>query len=382
MGSRKSTNNDTNDRPFRFYDNRQKYLAFINTTNEKWKIAKRVSQELQYLEPVPPALRVFDAGMGDATVLTNLMRSMHRNLPTMPFLFVTKEISLEDVRISLEKFPDRFVEHPSTVIVITNMNYSEAPSLQIENNDSGISLNWKEVSLEGDSSYGYDEQLRDLDSFLIDAWKVKSSKKTGNPIYIKPSVLVLYRKDYSFLLDNVIPRLGQKLNGYDLIIASQPWRARINIDFKVNKVLMPLSSSLSSKGRLLVIQSYGQDPSLEMVREVWPDEDPFKVHRKELIQVFKNKLKDETKNFEFFSTTDDESLFRYDMHVLPDELHYSIGTSTLFAAWNASIYVNQIEDERLEQILQSSYYLEPALKILKKYNGLWFNDESFVISKK
>jgi hypothetical protein len=27
-------------RPFRFYDNRQKYLAFINTCNEKWKIVE------------------------------------------------------------------------------------------------------------------------------------------------------------------------------------------------------------------------------------------------------------------------------------------------------------------------------------------------------
>jgi hypothetical protein len=27
--------------PFRFYDNRQKYLAFVNTTNEKSAIARR-----------------------------------------------------------------------------------------------------------------------------------------------------------------------------------------------------------------------------------------------------------------------------------------------------------------------------------------------------
>src|SRR5690606_22239490 len=55
------------DRPFRFYDNRQKYLAFVNTTNEKWKVAERATRELALLKPRPPALRVFDAGMGDAT---------------------------------------------------------------------------------------------------------------------------------------------------------------------------------------------------------------------------------------------------------------------------------------------------------------------------
>ncbi|HEY5567046.1 MAG TPA: hypothetical protein VIM81_07355, partial [Gammaproteobacteria bacterium] len=51
----------TYDRPFRFYDNRQKYLAFVNTTNEKRKVAERASRELAQLRPRPPALRVFDA---------------------------------------------------------------------------------------------------------------------------------------------------------------------------------------------------------------------------------------------------------------------------------------------------------------------------------
>ena len=53
--------------------------------------------------------------MGDATVLARLMRSVHRYFPTVPLLGVAKEISLEDVRLGLEKMPDRFHEHPHTV---------------------------------------------------------------------------------------------------------------------------------------------------------------------------------------------------------------------------------------------------------------------------
>ena len=62
------------DKNFRFYDNRQKYLLFVNTCSEKWVVADRVSMELANLHPHPPGLRIFDAGVGDGTVLTRVMR--------------------------------------------------------------------------------------------------------------------------------------------------------------------------------------------------------------------------------------------------------------------------------------------------------------------
>src|SRR6202521_4578566 len=52
-------------RNFRFFDNRQKYLLFVNTCSEKWEIAGRVGLELANIHPRPPAVRVFDAGVGD-----------------------------------------------------------------------------------------------------------------------------------------------------------------------------------------------------------------------------------------------------------------------------------------------------------------------------
>ncbi len=370
------------DRPFRFYDNRQKYLAFVNTTNEKRKVAERAARELSLLRPRPPALRVFDAGMGDGTVLSHVMRAMHRRFPIAPFFIVGKEISLEDVRLSLDKLPDRFIEHPASVIVITNLYYAEAPWLRPRSVKSAAALNWREVALEGDSAFEYGEQLAGLDSFLVDGWQVKASEKTGNPMYVRPSVLVIYRKDHSFLLDDVIPEPGKVAGEYDLALASQPWRARMTAEFKVQKVLAPLVRSLGPSGRLLAVQSCGEDPALELVRRVWPDEDPFKVNRHELIKVLREELGRDTRNYNFVAGSDAKSIFRYEMHTLPSEVQQSIGTSTLFAAWNASIYVNQIEDERLESVLGTNDYLQHTAEILKKYKGLWFNDESFVVSRK
>src|SRR5262245_55947730 len=68
---------DDPQRNFRFFDNRQKYLLFVNTCSEKWVIANRVTLELANIHPRPPAVRMFDAGVGDGTVMLRALRAMH-----------------------------------------------------------------------------------------------------------------------------------------------------------------------------------------------------------------------------------------------------------------------------------------------------------------
>ncbi len=375
--------NPIDDRPFRFYDNREKYLAFVYTCNEKWKVAERAVQELAHIRPQPPSLRLYDAGVGDGTVLSHLMRAMHRRYPTIPFFIVGKEISLEDVRLTLEKLPDRFIEHPASVIVVTNLYYAESPWLMPNDVNKAAALNWMEVGLQGSSAHEFGEQLRGLDADLVDGWQVKASEKSGNPMYVRPSVLVMFREDHRFLLDDVIPRRGQAAGGdYDLVLASQPWRARMNADFKVRHVLSPLTRSLRPGGRLLTVQSWGNDPGLELVQRIWPEEDPFRVDRHELVKTLKASLGKAAQNYNFNVGSDDKAVFRYRMHTLPTEISEAIGTSTLFAAWNAAIYVGQIEDERLEPVVSSGEYLDATADVLHKHNGIWFNDESFVVARK
>ncbi len=368
--------------PFRFYDNRQKYLAFVNTCNEKSAIGRRATQELSHIRPMPPALRIFDAGMGDATVLSRLMRSVHRTFPTVPLLVVAKEISLEDVRLGLEKMPDRFYEHPATVLVVTNLNYAEAPRLMPRDTQLAAALNWQEVRLTGNSSHEYGEQIEELSSTISYGWQTKPSSKSGNPIYTRPSVLVIYREDHKFLLDSVIPKPGRIFESYDLIVASQPWRARMSAEFKAQKVLAPLTRSLAPGGRLLAIQSAGKDPALEIIQKLWPGENPFQVDRHQLLAALKTELGRDARDYTLTALPDDKAIFRYDMHTLPSEIAERIGTSTLFAAWNAAIYVNQIEDERLDAVVTNGAYLEATQAVLQKYGGLWFNDETFVVTRR
>ena len=368
-------------REFRFFDNREKYLLFVTTCSEKWAIAGRVGRELNLIAPSPPALRLFDAGMGDATVLTLVMRDLHRRYPTVPFFIVGKEISLEDVRLSLEKMADRFFEHPATVLVVTNMHYSEAPWLKPRKPAAAEALKWWEVPLEGDTAHDFDRQLKALQHVLHDGWQTRTSERTGNPIYVQPSALVLYRADQEFALDRVLPSRGGIDGDYDIVLASQPYRARLPAEAKVRNVLAPLARALGPGGRMVVVQGTGRDPGMEIIHRIWPDENPFTTPAEQLVAALVETMSAERPELRFETQPGEDSLFKFHLHALPSEVTSNIGTSTLLAAWNAAVYVAQIDDAQLTGALADGGYLEATREVLLKYGGLWFLDESFVVSR-
>lgn len=369
---------------FRFYDNRQKYLMFVNTCSEKWVVGERVAGELDRLRPRPPALRFFDAGMGDGTVLARVMRAMHQRFPRFPFYIAGKEISLEDIRLTLDKMPDRFLEHPETVLAITNISYADAPWLAPTKPSARAAVNWKVAPLRGSTTAEFEREILALQPFLAESWRTTISERTGLLVPETPTVLILYREDCRFLLDRVIPDREQTRADFDLILASQPFRLRAPTKFKAERVLAPLARALRPGGRLLGIHSAGMDPGLEIIQHVWPGEDPFTTSRNGLLEATRCALGDDASDFCFDVLPPSEALFRYAMHTLPDEIDAtgaSIGTSTLLAAWNAATYVAQIEDERLAQAMENSAYLDATRAVLRKHGELWFNDESYVIAR-
>jgi hypothetical protein len=326
---------------------------------------------------------VFDAGVGDGTVLLRVMRAMHDRFPHTPFYVVGKEISLEDVRLALQKMSDRFFEHPATVLVLTNFAYADAPWLAVKSLSAASSMVWHEVPLSGDSAYRFEQQITDLVPFLSQNWKAGVSPKTGNPVYERPVVLVLYREDHKFLLDPIIPRPGGTVANYDLVIASQPYRARAPLEFKAKRVIAPLAKALGPGGRLIAIHSHGNDPGMDIIERIWPGDNPFIHDRHQIMKAVKHELGPAGRDLNFNAYADNRSLFRYDMHTLPSEISdQSIGTSTLFAAWNAAIYVAQVEDDRLGEVVADGRYLESTRDVLREHGALWFYDESYVISRR
>ena len=197
-------------------------------------------------------------------------------------------------------------------------------------------------------------------------------------------VLVLYPKEQRYILDPVIPRREAAEQGlaaaYDFIVAAQPYRSRLQAETKVAYVLEPLCRALAPGGRLIGIQSTDKGPGMDIVRSLWPDDTPFPTSRHELIKVLSKALKGR-RDLAFDPLSDADSLFRFHLRVMPSEVGESIGTSTLLAAWNAAIYVAQIPDDRLREVLSKGRYVDVVCDVLRRHGGLWFTDESFVVTR-
>tara|TARA_Y100001936_G_C15914687_1_gene580584 strand:- start:19 stop:975 length:957 start_codon:yes stop_codon:yes gene_type:complete len=318
--------------------------------------------------------------MGDGSLLMSVMKQLHQKMPNIPFLVSTKEISMEDVRLGLEKLPDRFVEHKNTVFVISNLNYVESTSLKSNDPKKQKKMNWKVVKLKGNSSLDFSNQLRKLnDDFLAKKWQIERNPKSGNPTYKEPSVIIIYRKDQEFVLKKIIPKKQNGKNYFDLIIASQPYRSRISAEKKVKYVINPMINSLSKKGKLVVVHACGNDPANQIIKKVWPNENPFPSLYSSISRYIKDNTNREILKDLIFKKNKE---FKYVLRALPNEISGGIATSVIFSAWNAAVYVNQITDEQIFKAEKSKNYQKIVQKIINRYKGLYFKNEIFVIEKK
>ena len=363
---------------FRFFDSRQKYLLFVTTTNEKAIIAEKISPIIKKLNPQKTALKIFDAGLGDGTLLMNVLRDCHRIFPDIPFIVVGKEVSMEDVRLTIEKLPDRFVEHPNMVFVFNNLHYNESTSLKSLNTKKINSTVWETISLNGNTSYDFNNQLNKLEPILEKNWQVEKNPKNGNTTYKNPSVIVIHRDDQKIQLNNIIPRINDERLYFDLIIASQPYRSRISEKQKVNYVIKPMIEALNDNGKLIITHSCGDDPSMELVNKIWPNDNPFPTLGNKIIEYLNNNISKDILNSLTFHNP---KIFKYHLRSLPNEIENSISTSLIFSAWNNINYVCQINEENIKIAEKDGKYHKLLSEILKKNDGLYFNDEMLLIEK-
>ncbi len=76
---------------------------------------------------------------------------------------------------------------------------------------------------------------------------------------------------------------------------------------------------------------------------------------------------------------DANALFTYHLHAMPNEVANRLSMSTAMAAWNAAVYVAQVDDFCISQAMQDNEYMEITNDVVVRNGGLWFQDESFVV---
>ena len=108
-----------------FFDSRDKYLSFINSTNEKSKIAFEIATYLKKTKIKGDAFKIFDAGTGDGTIISTLLSAVHDKFPEDPIIVVGKEISIDDINALLSYLGYRFYEHKNLVFCVTNVSYQD-----------------------------------------------------------------------------------------------------------------------------------------------------------------------------------------------------------------------------------------------------------------
>jgi hypothetical protein len=117
--------------------------------------------------------------------------------------------------------------------------------------------------------------------------------------------------------------------------ASRNYRARAPLAFKAACVIAPLAAALGPGGRLRSSRRCGPATIRSFTTAI------------KILKAVKHELGPAARDLNSNAYADNRSLFRHEMHTLPSEIADAIGTSTLFAAWNAAIYVAQVEDDRL-----------------------------------
>ena len=373
-------------RNFRFFDNRQKYLLFVNTCSREVGGGATASRSsLHNIHPRPPALRLFDAGVGDGTVLLRVMRAMHDRFPHTPFYVVGKEISLEDVR--LDDAEDVGPLHRAS----GDRAGADQPRLcrrALARGEVAVSaassMVWHEVALTGSSAHQFEQQITDLVPFLDENWKAGVSPKTGNPVYERPVVLVVYREDHKFLLDPIIPKPGgtrrQLRSGHRLAALPRARLARLQ-----GQARHRAAAARARTGRAADRHPFARPRSrprdhaegLAGRESVHPR--PPSDHEGGEARARARRARPQLQRLRRQPLA---VPLRHAHAAERDHPGISIGTSTLFAAWNAAIYVAQVEDHRVAEAAADGRYLAATSEVLQKHGALWFFDESYVISRR
>ena len=347
-----------------FFDSRDKYLSFVNSTNEKSRIAFQLAKYLKNSKITKDAFRIFDAGTGDGSVICTLLSAVHDKFPEDPIIVVGKEISIDDINSLLNYLGYRFFEHKNLVFCITNASYREIN----DNRFTDCKLIKKE--LVGNSSFSFNQQLMNMGEVIRKNWDIKEDTSSTILRPRQKTLMVIYRRDQKIALKHLIPsKLESIPKFYDYIIASQAFRLRSPYDRTLKLVLIPLLKMLDVKGQLFFIYSSGNDFSKKLLKLFFPKINPYQFSDpKKFVESLNKKIPHFRKKFKVSTSS---FLFSFINLSLSSKKKFSPMNS--LGLWNAITYVGQISENEQKSIKISINFLDKISNSAKKLK-LQFSD--------
>ena len=361
----------------RFFDDRLKYLSFIQNTGEKKAISEKIYSYIARLSENKSYLRILDAGTGDGTIFSNIIKSFHKHHPYTSLLLTGKEISYEDVKNTLEKMPDRFVEHPNLLITMTNVKFSELGLIESSNKIKDKKIKEFNLVLKSNNSFDFNAQITGalLENFIKKSWGIKIDKKDRTS-YSNPCIIRVYREDNHKHLKKFLKN-NYKNNNYDLIIASQAYRAASSVKVKIDNVIGPLMKLLNKSGKLLVTHSVGGESIQKILRLAFKDKEAFPNKARDIIAYLKDGPFGENNIYKFSKPQN----YHFKFKRAPDQTVTELFGHNTDAKWSNILYVGQIAEKDIQALEKNIRLRNRVRKILDASNQIKFQNELFSISK-
>ncbi|MDA9690342.1 hypothetical protein N9U64_00510 [Pseudomonadota bacterium] len=361
----------------RFFDDRLKYLSFIQNTGEKKAISEQIYSHIAGLSENKSYLRILDAGTGDGTICSNIIKSFHRYHPYASLLMTGKEISYEDLKNTLEKMPDRFVEHPNLLITMTNVKFSELGLVESSSKIKDKKIKEFNLVLKSNNSFDFNFQITGnlLGNFIKKNWGIEIDKN-GRTSYSNPCVIRVYREDNEKHLEKFLKN-DYKNNNYDLIVASQAYRAASSVKVKVNNVIGPLMRLLNKSGKLLVTHTSGGDSIQKVLKLAFKDKEAFPNTAKDIIEYLKGNPFGENNIYNFSKPMN----YFFKFKRAPDQTVSELFGHNTDAKWANIVYVGQIAEKDVQNLENNSRLRNKIRKTIDDLTQIQFKNEIFSITK-
>ena len=359
----------------RFFDDRLKYLSFIQNTGEKKAISEKIYSHIAGLSQNKSYLRVLDAGTGDGTIFSNIVKSFHKHHPYTSLLITGKEVSYEDLKNTLEKMPDRFVEHPNLLITMSNVKFSELGSIESSNKIKDKRVKKINLVLKSDNSFDFNSQISGakLGNFIKKNWGIEIDNK-GRTSYSSPCIIRIYREDNEKHLKQFLSN-DYKNNKYDFIVASQAYRAASSAKVKVNNVIGPLMRLLNKSGKLIVTHSCGGESVQKILKLAFKDKEAFPNNAKDIIEHLKDNPFGENNIYKFLNPIS----YYFKFKKSPDKTVTELFGHNTDAKWANILYVGQIPEKDILNIEANQRLYNKVKKAINTAGKIQFKNEIFSI---